>query len=83
MRFHTRRLSIFSIPWCKKVKNDQKLKLRGPALDLFFVQLTEKEESNKKQIRGRSAQNVLVESIFVTVGVREEGEGAQAYVPAM
>ena len=31
--FHRRSLSISSIPWCKKVKNDQKLKSRGgPAL---------------------------------------------------
>ena len=30
--FHRRCLSTFSIPWCKKVKNDQKLKSRGPAL---------------------------------------------------
>ena len=31
--FHRRCLSISSIPWCKKVKNDQKLKSRGgPAL---------------------------------------------------
>ena len=27
--FHRRCLSTFSIPWCKKVKNDQKLKSRG------------------------------------------------------
>ena len=27
--FHRRCLSISSIPWCKKVKNDQKLKSRG------------------------------------------------------
>ena len=31
--FHRRCLSTFSIPWCKKVKNDQKLKSKGgPAL---------------------------------------------------
>ena len=31
--FHRRCISTFSIPWCKKVKNDQKLKSRGgPAL---------------------------------------------------
>ena len=34
MKFHKRCLSTFSIPWCKKVKNDQKLKSRGgPALE--------------------------------------------------
>ena len=32
--FHRRCLSTFSIPWCKKVKNDQKLKSRGPALSI-------------------------------------------------
>ena len=31
--FHRRCLFTFSIPWCKKEKNDQKLKLRGPALN--------------------------------------------------
>ena len=30
--FNTRYPSAFSIPWCKKVKIDQKLKPRGPAL---------------------------------------------------
>ena len=39
--FHRRCLSPFSIPWCKKVKNDQKLKSKGgPALNdwvPFFV----------------------------------------------
>ena len=30
--FHRRCLSTRSIPWCKKDKNDQKLKSRGPAL---------------------------------------------------
>ena len=32
--FHRRCLSTSSIPWCKKVKNDQKLKSKGPALTL-------------------------------------------------
>ena len=33
INFHRRCLSTSSIPWCKKVKNDQKLKSRGgPAL---------------------------------------------------
>ena len=37
--FHRRCLSTSSIPWCKKVKNDQKLKSRGgrPALKLYMV----------------------------------------------
>ena len=35
--FHTRCLSGFSIPWCKKVKNDQKLKSRGSCLKLHGV----------------------------------------------
>ena len=29
MKFHRRCLSTSSIPWCKKVKNDQKLKSSG------------------------------------------------------
>ena len=31
--FHRKCLSTFSIPWCKKVKNDQKLKSRGSCLN--------------------------------------------------
>ena len=33
--FHRRCLSTSSIPWCKKVKNDQKLKSRGSCLNAF------------------------------------------------
>ena len=33
--FHRRCLSTSSIPWCKKVKNDQKLKSRGSCLNLL------------------------------------------------
>ena len=38
-KFHRTCLSTFSIPWCKKVKNDQKLKSRGtgPALILSLI----------------------------------------------
>ena len=32
-KFHRRCLSTSSIPWCKKVKNDQKLKSRGSCLN--------------------------------------------------
>ena len=31
-KFHRRCVSTYSIPWCKKVKNDQKLKSRGSCL---------------------------------------------------
>ena len=34
--FHRRCVSILSIPWCKKVKNDQKLKPRGSCLKLHW-----------------------------------------------
>ena len=34
--FHRRCLSTFSIPWCKKVKNDQKLKSRGSCLKKHY-----------------------------------------------
>ena len=34
--FHRRCLSTFSISWCKKVKNDQKLKSRGSCLKRKF-----------------------------------------------
>ena len=35
--FHRRCLSTFSIPWCKKVKNDQKPKSRGGPATLLWV----------------------------------------------
>ena len=39
--FYRRCLSISSIPWCKKVKNDQKLKSRGPTLTEGDVVITQ------------------------------------------
>ena len=38
--FHRRCVSTFSIPWCKKVKNDQKLKSRGSCLNAVILKST-------------------------------------------
>ena len=37
-KFHRKCLSTFSLPWCKKVENDQKLKSRGSFIKLEFVE---------------------------------------------
>ena len=45
--FHRRCLFTLSIPWCKKVKNDQKLKSRGPALINFRKQAKRKKKGRR------------------------------------
>ena len=59
--FHRRCLSTFSIRWCKKVKNDQKLKSRGT-----MVQKSQKWP--KTQIKGgsclKSVTNRETEKVF-------------------
>ena len=48
--FHRRCLSTCSIPWCKKVENDQKLKSRGgPALKPRAKNLKELDFLKKKE----------------------------------
>ena len=49
-KFHRKCLSTFSLPWCKKVENDQKLKSRGSFIKLEFVEFEGGESKHENQV---------------------------------